>query len=144
RSQQTKIAGAGGFGIFVLALFGVAFLEFRARKIGAADEVAHGLGLKVLGTAPAKPALSKKQAGHDSAIEQLWHHQLQESMDAIRTVILHQARSEALHVIMITSANGGEGKTTLATQLAASLSRAWKRTLVIDGDLRHPGAHTVF
>src|SRR5262249_59425789 len=32
-TQQTKIAGAGGLGIFVLALFGVAFFEFRSRKI---------------------------------------------------------------------------------------------------------------
>jgi capsular exopolysaccharide synthesis family protein len=45
---------------------------------------------------------------------------------------------------MISSANSGEGKTTLATQLAASMSRAWKRTLVIDADLRHPGTHVLF
>ncbi|MBI2805110.1 MAG: polysaccharide biosynthesis tyrosine autokinase [Planctomycetes bacterium] len=144
RSQQTKIAGAGGLGIFVVALFGVAFLEFRSRKIGEADEVASGLGLKVLGTVPAMPVRPKKAGQSNSAGEQLWHNQLQESMDAIRTVLLHQARTEALHVIMIASANSGEGKTTLATQLAASLARAWKRTLVIDGDLRHPGAHLLF
>ncbi len=143
RSQQTKVAGAGGLGMFVLALFGVAFLEFRSRKIGGADEVAQGLGLKVIGTVPVMPARPRKGA-QDSAIEQLWQHQLQESMDAIRTVILHQARSEALHVLMITSASSGEGKTTLATQLAASLARAWKRTLIIDGDLRHPATHTLF
>jgi capsular exopolysaccharide synthesis family protein len=69
---------------------------------------------------------------------------LQESVDAIRTVILHQARTNDLHVIMVTSANSGEGKTTLTTQLAASLARGWKRTLVIDGDLRHPAAHKLF
>jgi capsular exopolysaccharide synthesis family protein len=90
------------------------------------------------------PARSRKPGGQDTSVEQLWQHQLQESMDAIRTVILHQARSEALHVLMVTSASSGEGKTTLATQLAASLSRAWKRTLVIDGDLRHPATHTLF
>src|ERR1700722_19022334 len=45
---------------------------------------------------------------------------------------------------MVTSAGSGEGKTTLTTQLAASLARAWKRTLVIDGDLRHPAAHKLF
>ncbi len=65
-------------------------------------------------------------------------------MDAIRTVILHQARTESLHVLMVASAQSGEGKTTLATQLAGSLARAWKRTLVIDADLRHPGTHVLF
>lgn len=143
-SQQIKVAGAGGFAMFFLALFGVAFFEFRARKIGAAQEVAHGLGMKVIGTVPAMPARSRNPSGPDSAVGQMWQHQLQESMDAIRTVILHQARSEALHVLLITSASSGEGKTTLATQLAASLARAWKRTLIIDGDLRHPATHTLF
>jgi capsular exopolysaccharide synthesis family protein len=138
RTQQSKIAGAGGLGIFILALFGVAFFEFRSRKIGSSEDVGRGLGLKVVGAIPALSARTKAEAGAES------HNQLHEAVDAVRTVLLHQARTEALHVIMITSANSGEGKTTLATQLAASLSRAWKRTLVIDGDLRHPGAHTLF
>lgn len=140
RSRQTKIAGAGGLAVFFFALFGVAFLEFRSRKIGAADEVS-GLGLRVLGAMPALPPRSKKP---DPAAMEKWQARLNESMDAIRTVILHQARSEALHVLMVTSASSGEGKTTLATQLAGSLARAWKRVLVIDADLRHPAAHTLF
>ena len=143
QTRQTKIAGAGGMGVFLLVLFGVAFAEFRARKINEPDEVAQGLGLNVIGTIPAMPAKSKK-AATDPDKEHRWLGQLQESVDAIRTVILHQARNEALHVVMVTSAQSGEGKTTLATQLAASLARAWKRTLVIDADLRHPAAHALF
>src|SRR5262249_32795017 len=125
-----------------LALFGVAFFEFRARKLCLPNEVAHGLGLNVVGTVPAMPAASKN--ANDSALEAQCLNQLQESVDAIRTVLLHKARNEALHLIMITSANTGEGKTTLATQLAASLARAWKRTLIIDADLRHPATHVLF
>jgi capsular exopolysaccharide synthesis family protein len=45
---------------------------------------------------------------------------------------------------MVTSAVGGEGKTSLASQLAASLARGWKKTLLIDGDLRNPAAHRLF
>jgi capsular exopolysaccharide synthesis family protein len=142
--NQTRLAGAGGLSLFIMALFGVAFLEFRARKISMPEEVTHGLGLNVIGTIPAMPTRSRKPSSQDGAAEQQWLNQLQESVDAIRTVILHQARTESLHVIMVTSANGGEGKTTLATQLAASLSRAWKRTLIIDGDLRHPATHKLF
>jgi capsular exopolysaccharide synthesis family protein len=144
RAQQTKIAGAGGLSIFVLALFGVAFFEFRSRKISQPDEVTRGLGINVLGTVPAIPARSKNPSAKDAEAEAAWLGQLHESVDAIRTVLLHQARNESLHIIMISSASSGEGKTTLATQLGASLSRAWKRTLVIDADLRHPGTHVVF
>ena len=47
---------AFGFGLFFTVLFGVAFLEFRSRKISGADEVLHGLGLNIVGTLPPLPA----------------------------------------------------------------------------------------
>ena len=64
-----------------------------------------------------------------------------ESVDAARTLILHASRQEPLKVIMIASAVKGEGKTTLSCLLAASLLRAGKRTLLVDGDLRCPAIH---
>lgn len=143
RSKQTKAAGAGGLGLFIMALFGVAFLEFRSRKIGDIDDVVTGLGLKVIGTIPAKP-VPRAGTPVDPIVDAAWQHRLQESIDSLRTVLLHQARSKSLHIIMVTSAGGGEGKTTLASQLAASFARAWKRTLLIDGDMRHPTAHVLF
>ena len=48
---------------------------------------------------------------------------------------------------MITSAAGGEGKTTLASQLARQVypgQGLWRKTLLVDGDLRNPAAHKVF
>src|SRR5262249_22586444 len=49
-----------------------------------------------------------------------------------------------LSVVLVTSALGGEGKTSLASHLATSLARAWRKTLLIDADLRNPGAHRQF
>ena len=100
----------------------------------------------MIGTLPAIPEKMRRSAGSASTDEELaWQNQLNESVDAVRTVLLHTARSDAsLRVILVTSANSGEGKTSLASQLAASLSRAWKKTLLIDGDLRSPAAHTLF
>ncbi len=47
-------------------------------------------------------------------------------------------------MVMVTSAVGGEGKTTVATQLAMSLARAGKRTALVDFDLPRPSVSTVF
>lgn len=46
--------------------------------------------------------------------------------------------------IMITSANDGEGKTTLASNLAISFAKGGKRTLLIDGNIYNPILHTMF
>lgn len=51
-----------------------------------------------------------------------------------------QARS-----IAFVSANPGEGSTTSATALAASLAAHFEaRTLLVDGNLRHPALHALF
>ncbi len=144
-SRQSKLAGAGGFGMFFVVLFGVAMLEFRSRKISGADELSHGLGLNIVGSLPPMPPQARKATGTAvTPAKALWESQLTEAIDGIRTMLMHASRAENLRVIMITSACGGEGKTSLATQLAASLARAWRKTLLIDADLRKPAAHKVF
>jgi capsular exopolysaccharide synthesis family protein len=43
-----------------------------------------------------------------------------------------------VHVILVSSANPGEGKTTTATNLAAAYAEAGEQVLVLDCDFRHP------
>jgi capsular exopolysaccharide synthesis family protein len=43
--------------------------------------------------------------------------------------------------VIITSANGGEGKTVTCANLAVSFARAGHRVVLVDLDLRHPDAH---
>jgi capsular exopolysaccharide synthesis family protein len=62
--------------------------------------------------------------------------------EAIRSLetairISAQAKGQPVKAILVTSAFPGEGKTTVATNLAAALSRHYK-TCLIDADLRHP------
>ena len=143
-SRFAKLAGAGGIGGFLLAVLAVSFREFRWRKICTGDEVSRGLGLALLGSVPSLPDSTRSPLAGQGKVDPLWQNQLIESVDTIRTLLLHNARANNTRVIMVSSAVGGEGKTTLASQLAASLARAWKKTLLIDGDLRSPSAHKLF
>jgi succinoglycan biosynthesis transport protein ExoP len=124
----TMVAGGGGF-----ALGGglIVLLEYLRNLVYTSDDIPRRAGLRVLG---AFPLLSKLRRRSDyGAITA-------ECGDTIRTVIMQSGR-DAPRVMMVTSAVEHEGKTTFATQLAASLARAGHRTLIVDGDLRHPHAH---
>jgi capsular exopolysaccharide synthesis family protein len=133
---KRQVLGAVGAPILVLILvaLGVALVEFRSRRICSADEVASGLGIRVVGALPPL----RRQLGQ--GIQE----GLVESIDALRTLLLRDAHLEATRLVMVTSAGAGEGKTTLACNLADSLARAGRKTLLIDCDLRQPAAHQLF
>jgi capsular exopolysaccharide synthesis family protein len=143
--RQAKLAGVAGAGLFACVLVGVALLETRSRRAHAAEDVAGGLALGVMGTLPALPPAARNAVPVPGDMPgDAAQGAMTEAIDAIRTVLLHSPQGEAPRVILVTSALGGEGKTTLATHLAASLARAWRKTLLIDCDLRNPGAHRPF
>jgi capsular exopolysaccharide synthesis family protein len=131
----------------IAVLFGVCFcvawLEFRARRIHTAEEVALGLGVRVVGAVPSLPQTARIPNLKDDTEDLEGHHML-ESIDGIRTMLLHEASLDTTRLVMVTSAVGGEGKTTLASHLAGSLARAGRRTLLIDCDLRSPAVHQMF
>jgi len=139
-------------GVIVLSsffggLFGIAFLELQSRKVDTADEVPAELGLAVVGALPILPSRTHRVgaiARRTSQKDAYWQNLLLESIDATRTMLVHAARTGSHRVVMITSAVGGEGKTSLASYLATSLARSGLRTLLIDADLRSPAIHRLF
>ena len=123
-SGLTGLAGFGaGAGLIIL-------LEYLRDRIAAAEQVSERIGLRVIGTVP-RVSRSKKKPNTA---------QVAECVDGVRAIIAQTGR-EAPKVIVVTSAMEHEGKTTFAAQLAASLARAGSRTLLLDGDLRHPNVH---
>ncbi len=144
-SRPLKYA-LGAFAIvFGLSLVGGCLFEARHRKVSASDDVRQGLGLRVIGTLPALPSAARKKSASALSLGGLdSQFGLTEAVDAVRTTLLHAPHADGARIVMITSATTGEGKTTLASHLAASLARAWRKTLIIDADLRNPNAHGQF
>ena len=57
----------------------------------------------------------------------------------------HSQSANGTKLVMIASAVPGEGKTLTATNLALTFSESYQRSvLLIDGDLRKPGLHSIF
>jgi capsular exopolysaccharide synthesis family protein len=138
KAQQIAISSIGGLGAFALGCFAIGYLEFRNRRLNGPDQVDEGLGIRVIGTLPSLSSRHALDPAHPIVA------QLTESIDGVRTVLMHDSTSKRRQVVLVTSAATMEGRTTVASQLAASLARAGRRTLLIDGDLRRPALHALF
>lgn len=136
--QRYAITGIGSIGALALTCAGIGYLEFLGRRLNGPEQVDEGLGLRVVGTLPALNAKRMMNPKHPLVA------QLTESIDSVRTALMHDSTSKPRQVVMVTSPAASEGRTTVASQLAASLARAGRRTLLIDGDLRRPALHSLF
>ena len=65
----------------------------------------------------------------------------QDSFKAILASILFSAPLDEARVLVVTSANPSEGKTTISMNLARALAAVGRRVLLIDGDLHSPRLH---
>lgn len=67
-----------------------------------------------------------------------------EAYRILRTKIKYSAIDKAIKSIVITAADQGEGKSTVASNLAFTLSKSGNRVIIIDCDLRKPALHRYF
>lgn len=69
---------------------------------------------------------------------------MSESYRRLRINVVYANPDKEYKVLMVTSATKGEGKSTVAANLAVTFSEAEKNVLVIDLDLRRPTQHKIF
>lgn len=79
----------------------------------------------------ATPVLMKPRTEESEAIREL------------RAALSYSRSGTAVRVVLVTSPSDGEGKTTVAANLAVAFSR-WGKTCLVDGDLRRSSAAEVF
>lgn len=138
KKNLTSAAGVGGLGLVLII---VSMIEFHTRRITDPKDIVQTMGLELLGTLPAMPKPLLRIGGPAASRMVMWNNALIESVDSIRSILLHADDAEKRRVLMIASATAGEGKTTFACQLAGSLARSGRKTLLVDCDLRRPRAH---
>lgn len=135
-----------GGAAFVAPFFLVIGWEKLTRRIADAEQLSSEATLTIVGEIaqlPTRPVLAGEAASRRKIRRDLGL--FQESVDALRTCLLLSESTGRHRVFAVTSAVSGEGKTSLVSQLAISLSRATgKRTLIVDSDLRSPNLHEIF
>lgn len=121
-------------GIILGIILGLAFAflkEFFDNTIKNSDEIESLTTLPIYGIIPDKKNDKK-------------HKLLDEAFRSIRTNLQFLPKHDKSKIITITSSVSGEGKTTVAKNLANVIAQANKKVLLIDLDLRKADIHKMF
>jgi capsular exopolysaccharide synthesis family protein len=137
-------AAAGLFGLCApLAL--LMGLDLRRQLVNGRQTMTDLMIMPVLGSLPLIPKRIMKRLGDGRRPKAVvWRRRLDESLAAVTSLLLRKLEAEGHRVILIASATPGEGKSTLAAQLATSLAESGHSTLLVDFDLRRPMLHRKF
>ena len=135
-NHPRNIAFALFLGLFLAAA--VVFLSIQLDDaIRVPEDMEAKLGLPLLGIVPHSEG-DPQQALLDPKS------QMSEGYNALRASLLHSTPAGIPAVLLVTSAQPGEGKTTTSQAVSLTLARLGKSVLLVDGDLRRPAIHNVF
>lgn len=133
-----KLMVAAGGATFWLPFALCGLLEYRSRRLTNVAEFAkQHEALPVIGEVVSLPAGRRASSNRAMRV-------YEDSVDNLRTYISLRWDDAEKQVVAVCSASTGEGKTTIASQLAASIARTDGKTLLIDADTRMPDLHAVF
>lgn len=124
----TFLAGLVGVGLVLL-------LEALNNTFKSTDEIESTLNLPVLGILPLIKKADRKQIAN--LFTDNTDKSFSESIRTIRTSVVLSAMDEPHKILVVTSAMPGEGKSTVAANLAFALGQM-EKVLLIDADMRRP------
>ena len=124
--------------------FGLAWLrDVLDHRLKSVEEITSVLQLPVLGALPYFG--DKQEAAQISRIVALTPRSTAaESVRTLRTALHFGLAGRDVKCIVVTSPSPGDGKSTVACNLAIAMSQADQRVLLVDADLRKPTLHLVF
>jgi len=113
--------------------------EMLDSTIRTVEQVGSKLGLPLLGLLPLVKFKKNETTREEALREELGgdNQQFNESIRTIRTGIMLSAIDTPHKVIVVTSSVPGEGKSTVATNLAVAMGKM-EKVLLIDADMRRP------
>ncbi len=139
-SFRRGIAIGALLGIFIIMVYAATFRTIRTEK-----DLRALINVPCLGTLP---VVSKRRRSRNTANEEiniLTNENRAEYIEALRLIRTRLERQlEDKKVLMVTSSVSGEGKSTVAANLAISMALKGKNVILVDCDLRNPSVHEIF
>lgn len=146
---KTNLALGLVVGLF-LGIAAAFLAEAIDNKVRSGAQIAELVHLPLLGTiprldGPMRPRLIfSKKRGEATPMMMAINHDVEESFRALRSSLMLSQPTRPPRILLVTSALPGEGKSTVAANLARTLASFGNRTVLIDCDLRHPRLHRLF
>lgn len=127
-----------GFVLGLLLGIGLAFLLERLdQRIREPRDLEHIYGLPLLGVVPESPVLSRHTDDAAAARDALPEAEA-ETFRLLRAHLRYFNVDRDLHTLVVASAAPGDGKTTVARNLAEAAATMGSRVLLMETDLRRP------
>jgi len=124
----------------LLLAAGIIFLaEYLDDAIKTPEDVERQLDLPVLGFVAEMQY--KSRSPEEVYVARQPRSPVSEAFRSLRTNLEFSAVDKPLRIILVTGAEAGDGKTTVATNLAAIFAQEGKRVMLMDCDLRRPRIH---
>ena len=134
-NKRLKFLAAAPVGVMFMMLGLFLLLEIKAERVADPDALSTRVRSEVYALPPLPTARSIRKLSESDANDQI--EQFVQRLDHLRFAVCDKpAELGKGRCVIITSAIGGEGKTTLAAQLAARCGNAGMSTLLIDSDFR--------
>jgi capsular exopolysaccharide synthesis family protein len=126
--------------------------EHMDETVTVALQLQAGGNLPMLGNIPSSPAVKSLPSSFGSGEETKESSPLicdprsasAESFRSLRTAIQVASHAGRLRTLLVTSPLFGEGKSTVAYNVAVAFALAGKRVLLLDADMRKPHLHEIF
>ena len=118
----------------IISLVFIMLCALLTKTIQTTDELKRAVNIPILVALP-KVEVKKRRNGANTLITAESDPNLTESMRGLRMKVKKLLKNDDKKVILITSTLAGEGKTTIAINVAAALARDGHRVLLLDADL---------
>lgn len=137
-AQSPKRSALIGIGV-VTALFAAVFIFFSMVKktIRTEDDFRQHLNVKCLGSIPKVRLRGRKGSKAIRIDSKRVPYGFKESIRMLRTRVERRHSEDGSQVFLVSSAIAGEGKSTIAANLALSMAAKGAKTLLVDMDLRN-------
>lgn len=138
-----------GLAIGSIIGFGLAWLrDLLDQRLKSVDEIASVMQLPVIGALPVITGLrgrgesGRSEGGRLVALQP--RSPAAEAVRTLRTALHFGVAGAESKVHVVTSPAPGDGKSTVASNLAIAMAQSGQRVLLIDADMRKPTQHDIF